>query len=112
METKYVIIMHNAEGHTFEESPLLDAYPKPNLIEHYLREGKYTFAKVEKRYCIGNFEEAHAALNQKRKFYETYYVTADGAGIEHGTYSEVIHLGFIARLKELGLPFKIFIGVL
>jgi superfamily II DNA helicase RecQ len=59
METKYVIILHNRDDHSFEESPLLDEYPKPELIEYYLSRSNYRYAKVEKRYSLQFQEESY-----------------------------------------------------
>ena|SRR5690606_5499868 len=107
MDTKYVIIMHNAEGHSFEESPLLDSYPKPELIEHYLNKGIFSFAKVEKRYSLGNFEKAHTALNTKREFYEVYFIREDGSEDFFGTENQRVFERFISYLEYLESPYKI-----
>lgn len=106
METKYVIIMHNAEGHTFEESPLLDNYPKPEMIEYYLNQGKYSFAKVEKRYALENINEVHVTLNTRKPSYEAYYLTEDGIPGFFSTHDELEFKGFILNLKEQDIPYE------
>lgn len=104
METKYVILMHNLEDHSFEESPLLDSYPKPELIQSYLEQSKFCFAKVEKRYALYNMEETHSKMNQRSKIYEIYYLADDGSTGMYGTSDKEEFLSLIKGLEENDIP--------
>lgn len=107
METKYVIIMHNLEDHLSDESPLLDSYPKPEVIEHYLKESSYSFAKVEKRYALCNIQQSHIELNSKKEFYEIFYMTEYESQESFGTFDKEEYDNFILTLKDKGLPYII-----
>ena len=94
METKYVIIMHNLEGHNLEESPLLDSYPKPEVIEFYLSQSNYSFAK----------------LNAPRVVHEVYYLSEEGIPELFGTHDKAELSGFILNLADRGLPYQTLTG--
>jgi hypothetical protein len=96
IETKYVIILHNRDDFSFEESPLLDEYPKPELIEYYLRRSNYRYAKVEKRYAL-HFEEGGAGMEEKQ-MWKIRFVNEYGAETVIYCHSEQ---EVQARRKEL-----------
>ena len=105
MQTKFVIVLHNKDEYTFEETPLFDSYPSPSTIEHYLQKSHYHYAKVEKRYSL-DFEES---VHQLKPL--TFLCWLD----EFGNYNEYIYstneekLLFqkISQLKEKMLPYTV-----
>lgn len=105
MDTRFVIIMHNRDEFTFEESDLLDEYPKPEVIESYLRKSNYAFAKVEKRYSL-NIEEEHKKMNTSVEMYVIHYLDENG---NEETYTAHNAEDKDHKEKELisaGLPYK------
>lgn len=106
MQTRFVIIMHNRDEHIFEESyELFDEYPRPEVIESYLRKSKYAFAKVEKRYSLHDIEEEHKKMNGSTETYVIHFVDENG-NIE--SYTAFTVEDKERKEKELisaGLPF-------
>lgn len=107
IQTKYVIILHNRDDHSFEESPLLDEYPNAELIEYYLHRSNYRYAKVEKRYAL-HFEEGVNNM-EKQRIWKIVYINEYGTETVIYCHSEQEVQARRQELDKQKIPYEVVI---
>lgn len=100
MEVKFVIIMHNLDNGDYEESPLLPSYPKPDLIEFYLKQSVYSYAKVEKRFAVEKIKEYQKPL------YTVHYMMNEWPPETYETHDLYAFNSFVQSLAYDGIPYE------